>query len=231
MAEPQSQPVEMVAATEEEWARWTPYSIIRALTQAEEYEKWRNDKIAWAKEKGGDDPEQNSMLQHLLENTPPKPPIPPSEPPGLDPIVYDRLMGLEYMIKNKVFSEDYLVNTRAAMAGYRSGTLKLTPGLRTYWYGGKIVVGPTTEVLDIAEKLPEWREKYGEGAPWIEELSVTVTVSALGTAHNMIVLDDTGSAYLELFYDDCLALGFNLDLIPQEIYRGDIRLMTGNEPI
>ncbi|KAK2787309.1 hypothetical protein FQN53_005468 [Emmonsiellopsis sp. PD_33] len=264
----QSQPIEMVAATEEEWARWTPYlySIIRALTQAD-YEKWRNDKIAWAKEKGGDDPEQNSLLRHLLENTPPKPPIPPSEPPGLEPIVYYQLMGLEDMIKKKVLSEDYLVNARAAMAAYRSGTLKLTPGLRTYWYGGKMVVGPTPEELDIADQLqlPKWRGKYGEGAPWIEEfqlpqsqlatqsivprvpqvifglppnsqvnkhsLSINVSVPTLGTLHSVTVLDDTGYTYMELFRDDCVALGFDPYFIPPQIYQGVIGLGTANGPI
>lgn len=59
-------------------------------------------------------------------------------------------------------------------------------------------------------------------------MRLRVRVPGIDIVHEITILDDTGSAYLELFVDDCGYLGFNRQLIPAHLDCGYEDLATAN---
>jgi hypothetical protein len=59
-------------------------------------------------------------------------------------------------------------------------------------------------------------------------MRLRVRVPGIDIVHEITILDDTGSAYLELFVDDCGHLGFNRQLIPAHLDCGYEDLATAN---
>lgn len=63
------------------------------------------------------------------------------------------------------------------------------------------------------------------------KIEVDVRLPYLPAVRRLTVLDDTGSSHLELFSEDCLALGFHPLHVPPAISNGMVKMMTANGPV
>ncbi|EGE80364.2 hypothetical protein BDDG_03305 [Blastomyces dermatitidis ATCC 18188] len=172
----------------------------------------------------------------------------------LQPIAYYRLETLKELY-DADWTTLYRTNIKAVMEAYRNGTLKVVSGAVSYWYNGHMKIAPTREPVNLEEELPKWRAEHGpEGiganrsllrfpnlllcllirailreSPMTHAYTNNPICLALpwsGLIHTILVLDDTGSAYLELFNEDCSSLGFDPFMIPSDIVRGSVDLVT-----
>ncbi|PGH02329.1 hypothetical protein AJ79_07669 [Helicocarpus griseus UAMH5409] len=176
----------------------------------------------------------------------------PAEPTGLDSRVYRRIEILKRLRKNPMLHKWDIENIDGILATYRDGSLGIEKGKVTYWYGGRMMMGPRLQLPPICEHIDlidEYRGKFGPGHLWIEpraplqqraavaafdsfDLSghhgYNVKVQLIGQERSIIipVLDDTGSSLLELLVEpDCIGLGFNMQY-PHII--GPTQLWTAN---
>ena len=59
-------------------------------------------------------------------------------------------------------------------------------------------------------------------------MRLLIRVPGIDIVHEISVLDDTGSTYLELFQDDCWSMGFQPNRIPRSVFGYRDALITVN---
>jgi hypothetical protein len=66
------------------------------------------------------------------------------------------------------------VNLNAVPDTYRHGDIKVKDDQVTVWFAGRLVIGAIDRhkqhEKDLVDKVAEWREKYGPGRVWVEEV-------------------------------------------------------------
>ncbi|KAK2800493.1 hypothetical protein FQN51_006062 [Onygenales sp. PD_10] len=116
-----------------------------------------------------------STLEWVRKSMPPGPIYPPSEPAGLDPIIYYRLACLLASLETPIpFVEANKTNINAVIDAYRHGELKFHPNRVTFWWNGTLVEDLSYEEegnFDYKEAIARWTETYGEGRLWKERIS------------------------------------------------------------
>src|SRR6267378_5659238 len=82
---------------------------------------------------------------------------------------------------------------------YRRGDIKVIDNQVAVWFAGRLVMGPidrhNLKKDDLVDKVPEWREKYGHGRIWVEEVSLPIDVIFV---HEVIPALTTPFHFLEL---------------------------------
>ncbi|KAJ5698107.1 hypothetical protein N7462_000112 [Penicillium macrosclerotiorum] len=168
----------------------------------------------------------------------------PDEDPSLSPDVLWRIMALKYQFKGGrnnlgLYGQDEIhesvkVNIDAVLAAYRNGGLEVSKDMISVWWAGNLVKGPMKRKDwnrdSLPSDMPEWREKYGPGLPWVEDYNLRVKLKGWNVGDPEInitnVLDDTGSNYLELFLDDAAALMLDFNTYPY--FGAPVMALTAN---
>lgn len=99
----------------------------------------------------------------------------PDEPQHLHPDVLWRIQFLKYMYPDTSdLHESELASIHAVLDAYRTENLQVDLEKVTVWFGGNMVMGPMSrEELDVEilnMPVDEWRERFGPGMVWIEEV-------------------------------------------------------------
>jgi hypothetical protein len=94
-------------------------------------------------------------------------PLDEGEPKGLDSAVYQRIKELKWSKKHYPLGSYQHKNIDAVLEAYRTGKLKVEPGLTTDWLDGKRV-----EPLDLTDNgaLKALLEKYSGRIPLYTEI-------------------------------------------------------------
>ncbi|KAJ6190024.1 hypothetical protein N7519_000045 [Penicillium mononematosum] len=151
-------------------------------------------------------------IQWALENMSPTRPFDPAEPQDLHPDVLWRIQFLKYMyLDGDDVDEEEWVNYHAVLNAYRSGRFDMDPEKVTVWFAGELKLRPfprrDLNEVAISMQISEWRAELGHGRVWIEDFSLSVRlIGATDFISIDNVLDDTGSAPLEIFRDDAAHL-------------------------
>ncbi|RFU27504.1 hypothetical protein B7463_g8820, partial [Scytalidium lignicola] len=150
-----------------------------------------------------------NILEDYIKSTPPEPPIDPTEPQDLDDEVRRRMRMIK-SIDFKILDEAHRINREAILEAYRQKKLKVD-GQVTFWYNGKMVMGPLPQnnitLQDIYDLRDKCIQQYGPGRFWEENYSVNVRL--VGTQQSIRinnVLNDTGSDILEMYQNEIQAL-------------------------
>ncbi|KAK2761489.1 hypothetical protein FQN53_007689 [Emmonsiellopsis sp. PD_33] len=106
--------------------------------------------------------------RHML----PYPIYPVSEPPGLQPIVYYRILCLQEIPVNRLDPE-LKRNIDAVIYAYRTRRLQFNPGRVTFWWRGERVedlVFQTERSFDYDRAFFEYKRILGDGVLWRERV-------------------------------------------------------------
>ena len=82
-----------------------------------------------------------------------------------------------------MYSDMDIVNVNAVLTAYRTEKIHVNPSQCTVWYSGNLVMGPLScmklKIEDYLDRVPEWREKYGPGQVWVEDVCQSYLVGIM----------------------------------------------------
>lgn len=85
-----------------------------------------------------------------------------------------RIQYLKYLLRSDCCVDEDAANINAIIDAYRHRTLKVDSAQCTVWYAGKLVIPPLRHQdlkrQDYIDRVPEWREQYGFGHVFIEDV-------------------------------------------------------------
>ncbi|KAK2810277.1 hypothetical protein FQN50_003008 [Emmonsiellopsis sp. PD_5] len=162
------------------FAQYNREAVKDALLSPEAYIKFRRDRfraiehsIELSERMGHQYLVTNEQILEIVDTYMlPYPIYPLSEPPGLQPIVYYRILCLQEIPVYRLDPE-LKRNIDAVIYAYRTRRLQFNPGRVTFWWRGQLVedlVFQTEWSFDYDHAFFEYRRVLGDGVLWRERI-------------------------------------------------------------